>query len=86
MDLEAEQASEEQIDRQFRSQWAMVRPWDVQGWLLMWAAIGWMARTDIVLRAVDRFAMGAIEGMRTLQQQLDNQRVDLAKLAHKLRS
>lgn len=55
-------------------------------WLDAWAMIGWYARTDLFLRAYDRFALAAFNTSKDHQMQLDNIRVDVEKIKHKVRS
>lgn len=50
-------------------------------WSAAWAGIGWLARTDHILRLMDGFVGRVVENFSALSRQVDNLAVDVRKLA-----
>lgn len=77
------------IDAEFRALWQTPGEfdrWRAQ-WLATWAAIGWLASTDILQSmAMYNFQVigKALEGMRALHAQFDNQRRQLDDMSKSL--
>lgn len=61
-----------------------VSEWREQ-WLAMWAGIGWLARTDGILRWFERLLLAAHNADQGQRAALDNLQVDVGHIKHWLK-